>query len=101
MKQYCEKNGIKIDNRFHEVEIAKISIIDRSIEQRPLLLHHTFTREIDAFRYLKEENKHPANYQVLNFKTGKEYQLQISEKPVMVGTFDKQEDADPVYGENA
>ena len=101
MEQYCEKNGIAIESRFHQEETAKIAIIDWSIEQRPILLWRTFNREIDVYRYLREQNKHPANYQVLNFKSGKEYILKMAEKPEVLRTFNNQIDADPIYGKNA
>ncbi len=98
MIKFCEVNDINIEKGFDDVELSKIALIDISIEQRPLLLKVTFNREKSAYEYLLEINKHPSNYRVLNFKTGKEYSLEIQQKPVVTNMFNNQKEADPTYG---
>ena len=95
--QYCEKESIKIHHKFEDQETLKIVLIDISIPQRPLLLWRSFNRTESAFEYLFEENKHPLNYRVMNFKSGKEYKLDIGKKSSVKSKFDQQISTDYVF----
>lgn len=97
MKRFCEVHKVKIERGFDEEEAGKIAVIDMSIPQRPLLLAATFAYPAAAYQHLKEINRHPSNYRVLNFKTGKEYSLLFASKPEVKGDFDPQRDADMVF----
>lgn len=73
MVDYYESTGVDIPSAFRDEDPSKFALIDLTIERRPILLVETFDYPKQIYDYLKVRNLHPLNYQVLNFKAGREF----------------------------
>ncbi|HEY8607905.1 MAG TPA: hypothetical protein VIM12_12395 [Noviherbaspirillum sp.] len=94
---YCEQHAVSVPPAFHQLEtIYPIAVVDISIPQRPRLLPTTLYNTKGVVEYLKDENKYPGNYTVLDFERGFEYVL-VSPIGFERGpAFDNRKDADEV-----
>ena len=70
---YCSQNDVTVPKSFQDEDPSKFVLIDISVPQNPRLVIESFDYEKQIYDYLKQENVHPWNYRVLNFKTGREY----------------------------
>jgi len=92
---YCEEHRISIPDSFHNIDtIYPIIIIDISIEERPRLIPETFYNDKSVLRYLKDQNKNPLNYKILDFKRGIEIVLQCPIQLIRGEPFDNRKDVD-------
>lgn len=97
MLAYCEQHGVNVPPAFHHLEtIYPIAVVDISIPQRPRLLPATFYNAAGVIEYLKDENKYPGNYKVLDFERGFEYVLASPISYERGPAFDNRKDADEV-----
>jgi hypothetical protein len=94
---YCEQHAIAVPSAFHDLEtIYPIVVIDLSIPQRPKLLPTSFYNAKSVLEHLKDENKHPENYRVLDFERAVEYVLASPIGYQRGPDFDNRKDVDEV-----
>ena len=73
---YCAAHGIKVPKAFDDLDtVYGIALVDVSVAEAPRLLGETFYNVSGVLDYLREHNRHPANYRVLDFKRGVELVL--------------------------
>lgn len=95
MIAYCEEHNIVVPASFHDIDtIYPIIIIDTCIEEQPHLVPQTFYNDKSVLRYLKDENKNPLNYKILDFKRGIEIVLQCPIQLIRGEPFDNRKDVD-------
>lgn len=95
MLAYCEQQKIEIPAAFHSLDtVYAIALVDVSVSERLRLVGQTFYNAASVLQYLKDTNKHPANYRVLDFKRGTElvlaHEIGLERGP----SFDSRKDVD-------
>jgi len=94
---YCEEHSVAVPSAFHELNtIYPIAVIDESISQKPKLVPVTFYNAAGVLEYLKDANKSPGNYKVLDFDRGFEYILVSPLSYARGPGFDNRKDVDEI-----
>ncbi len=92
---YCEEHGIVVPKTFHHLDpIYAIVLVEILVPENPRLVDETFYSEKSVVRYLKDQNKHPENYQVLDFKRGIELVLEQQVSLKRGSAFNNRKDTD-------
>ena len=74
---YCASHGIKVPRSFSELDtIYGIALVDVSVPEAPRLVGESFYNVSGVLEYFLDQNRHPANYRVLDFKRGIELVLE-------------------------
>jgi hypothetical protein len=94
---YCEQHDIDIPKTFDSFNILyPIALVDASAPRKHRLIAKTFHSANSALEYLKDQNKHPANYRILDFKRGIEFVLADEIRLEQGPSFDNRKDVDIV-----
>jgi hypothetical protein len=97
MLAYCEQHKVQVPKAFHDLDdLYAIALIEVRSPDRPRLVAETFFSAKKALEFLIRENRHPANYQYLDFKRGVELVLEGSITLQRGPKFDQRKDVDVV-----
>lgn len=92
---YCEQHNIAVPKAFHELDpVYAIALVETRVPEKLRLVGETFYNEKSVLLYLKDQNKNPENYRVLDFKRGIELMLESEANLKHGPTFDNRKDID-------
>lgn len=92
---YCEEHRIVVPKAFHDLEpVYPIALVEALVPERLRLVGETFYSEKSVARFLKDKNKHPENFQVLDFKRGIELVLENEVRLKRGSEFNNRKDVD-------
>jgi len=92
---YCEQHHITVPRAFLDLDpVYAIALIEIRVPEKLRLVGETFYNEKSVLRYLKDQNKNPENYRVLDFKRGVELVLENEANLKRGSEFDNRKDID-------